>query len=52
MDARAFKRRREALAMSLYTEFNRRVFGGRLPADLDIRWSARLLTTAGVTHYK
>ena len=31
--------------------FNSAVFGGRLPADLAITWSATLTTTAGVTHY-
>ncbi len=25
---------------------------GQLPRDLEIRWNARLLTTAGLTHYK
>lgn len=52
MSATAFKRQREALAAELFAEFNRTVFEGRLPRDLQIRWNARLLTTAGLTHYK
>ena len=31
--------------------YNAKVFGGRLPADLQISWSKHLLTTAGLTHY-
>ena len=52
LSATAFRRQREALAADLFAEFNRTVFEGRLPADLAIRWNARLLTTAGLTHYK
>jgi predicted SprT family Zn-dependent metalloprotease len=50
--AAAFKKQREGLARELYAEFNARVFGGQLPAGLDIRWNNRLATTAGLTHYQ
>lgn len=52
LSASAFKRQRQELAAQLFAEFNRTVFGGRLPADLEIKWNARLLTTAGLTHYR
>ena len=32
--------------------FNAAVFDGRLPADLEIAWSAHLKTTAGTTHFR
>ncbi len=35
-----------------WRRYNAAVFGGRLPADLQITWSKHLLTTAGMTHYK
>lgn len=50
--AAAFKKQRAELTTQLFTEFNRTVFEGRLPADLEIKWNARLLTTAGLTHYR
>jgi hypothetical protein len=31
--------------------YNRRIFGGQLPVDLEITWNARLMTTAGITKY-
>jgi SprT-like family len=31
--------------------YNAKVFGGKLPADLQITWSKTLCTTAGLTHY-
>ena len=43
---------REALSRSLYQQYNLEVFGASLPADLEIVWSKRLLTTAGLTRYK
>lgn len=52
LSASAFKRQREELTQQLFTEFNRTVFEGRLPRDLEMRWNARLLTTAGLTHYR
>ncbi|KAL4452046.1 hypothetical protein ABPG75_007708 [Micractinium tetrahymenae] len=52
LSASAFKRQRQELTEQLFAEFNRTVFGGRLPADLEIKWNARLLTTAGLTHYR
>ena len=33
------------------SRMNDNVFGGRLPADLQISWNAHLKTTAGLTHY-
>ena len=63
--ARAFARRREAAALALYGEFNRRAFDGQLPAAvageakksnepdsqgrLVLQWSKTLNTTAGTT---
>ena len=35
------------LTPTLYAEYNQRVFGGALPADLPITWNAKLQTTAG-----
>ena len=32
--------------------FNSTVFASRLPADLEIAWSAHLKTTAGTTHFR
>jgi hypothetical protein len=52
LSASAFKRQREEMTAELFAEFNRTVFGGQLPADLEITWNARLLTTAGLTHYR
>ena len=52
LSAAAFKKQREALSRQLFEEFNSAVFSGRLPADLEIKWNARLLTTAGLTHYR
>ena len=34
------------------SRFNSRVFNGRLPADMEIAWSAHLKTTAGTTHFR
>lgn len=52
LSATAFKRQRETLTAELFREFNRTVFEGRLPADLQMKWNPRLLTTAGLTHYR
>ncbi|RYG52988.1 hypothetical protein EON66_09205 [archaeon] len=35
---------------ALYHEYNERVFGSALPADLRIDWNARLTKTAGLTY--
>ena len=43
----ATQRRLKELAPELLTEYNRRIFGGRMPADLKITWNVKLLTTAG-----
>eukprot|EP01105_Mastigella_eilhardi_P022186 TRINITY_DN544_c0_g2_i3.p1 TRINITY_DN544_c0_g2~~TRINITY_DN544_c0_g2_i3.p1 ORF type:complete len:689 (-),score=131.23 TRINITY_DN544_c0_g2_i3:54-2120(-) len=42
-----FKKVRDGLASALYAEANNRVFGGKLPANMQISWSVRLLSTAG-----
>ncbi|EFN54886.1 hypothetical protein CHLNCDRAFT_13364, partial [Chlorella variabilis] len=47
-----WKKQREELTAQLFQEFNRTVFEGQLPAGLELRWNARLLTTAGLTHYR
>lgn len=36
----------------LACRFNSNVFDKRLPADLEIAWSAHLKTTAGTTHFR
>ena len=46
-----------ALPLGLHAErgacrFNSTVFANRLPADLEIAWSAHLKTTAGTTHFR
>ena len=40
------------MATELYREFNRDGFGGALPERFEITWNAKLLTTAGLTHYR
>lgn len=47
-----FARHKETIARALYDEFNTDAFDARLPAKLEITWNAKLLTTAGLTHYK
>jgi hypothetical protein len=42
----------ESMAHSQYEVFNNAVFRGKLPADLHISWSKRLMTTAGLTFCK
>jgi hypothetical protein len=44
---RKFNAQKGALAADWYAECNAAVFAGRLPADMPISWSKRLLTTAG-----
>ncbi|KAJ3363659.1 hypothetical protein GGF32_003695 [Allomyces javanicus] len=44
---RHFAKHRDQLARAAYAEFNAQAFGGRLPENLPIVWSARLNTTAG-----
>ncbi len=41
---------RAALSAALLAEYNRAVFGGKLPDDLEIRWNDRLRRTAGLTY--
>ena len=40
-----------AQVRALSRRYNARVFGGELPADLQITWSKHLSTTAGMTRY-
>eukprot|EP00890_Picochlorum_soloecismus_P003450 jgi/Picsp_1/4105/NSC_01615-R1_protein len=47
-----FKENRVQLAKSLYRKYNKAVFGNKLPFTLDISWNKRLMTTAGLTHYR
>ena len=47
-----FARHKETVAAELYREFNRDGFGGALPERFEITWNAKLLTTAGLTHYR
>lgn len=47
-----FHRTRVGLTSRLVAWFNADIFGSRLPRDLAVTWSAKLRTTAGLTHYK
>lgn len=47
-----FKENRDQLAKSLYRQYNKTVFCNKLPFSLDISWNKRLMTTAGLTHYR
>ncbi len=44
--------KREALVKEMYKRYNESAFNGRLPDNLSIIWSKRLLTTAGITRSK
>jgi len=37
------------MTRSLFEDMNSRIFEDKLPHDLEIRWNARLNTTAGIT---
>jgi len=37
------------MTRSLFEDMNSRIFEDQLPHDLEIRWNARLNTTAGIT---
>ena len=47
-----FNRHKDALTSALFEEFNESVFDGALPLDFTVTWNNKLLTTAGLTHYK
>jgi len=47
-----FARHKETIAAALYAEFNKDGFDGALPSAFEITWNAKLLTTAGLTHYR
>lgn len=38
------------LSQELYAKYNKKAFGSKLPADMPVMWSKRLLTTAGLTY--
>lgn len=44
--------RREEYAQQLFDELNKRIFKGGLPEDTALKWSNRLLTTAGRARWK
>lgn len=50
LEAALFERR-QAYAKLLFKELNESIFGGRLPATTELKWSKRLLTTAGRAHW-
>jgi hypothetical protein len=52
LSGKAFRLRREDLARELLRDLNSEVFGGQLPADLEIRWSGAYTRTAGMTSFK
>ena len=47
-----FQRTKDARCRELFLHYNAAVFGGSLPRDLDISWSNRLNTTAGLSHFR
>ncbi|EIM80885.1 uncharacterized protein STEHIDRAFT_135188 [Stereum hirsutum FP-91666 SS1] len=48
----AEQKRRAEYAQDLFNELNEVVFGGGLPSETKLAWSARLLTTAGRAKWK
>lgn len=51
-DIKQFQRDRDHLTQQLYKEYNKKIFKGQLPEQIDIRWSNKLNTTAGFCSYK
>jgi len=51
-DIKKFKASRQELTCKAYSYFNQVGFQNQLPADLEIVWSKRLLTTAGQTRLR
>jgi predicted SprT family Zn-dependent metalloprotease len=49
-DREVTAKNRAALSVALLAEYNRTVFGGKLPDDLEITWNDRLRRTAGLTY--
>jgi len=47
----AFRRHRDRITNNTFDEFNRNVFGGKL-GKVDVQWSNKLNTTAGLTRLK
>lgn len=47
-----FKQNKEELVLKLFKLYNKTVFEEKLPEDLPIKWSSRLLKTAGCCRYK
>jgi len=50
--ATAFKKDRENMTKRYFESFNEVAFKGRLPANVQVLWNKRLLTTAGITKLK
>ncbi|CAD5119461.1 DgyrCDS8067 [Dimorphilus gyrociliatus] len=46
-----FQKNKNELAKTLFQEFNNKIFDGKLPVTMDIRWNKRLSTTAGYCKY-
>lgn len=51
MSKKQFKKRRQALTHDLFSEFNKKAFGGKLES-VQLLWSTKLRTTAGLTRLK
>jgi len=47
-----FKKKKEELAKRLYHLYNKEIFEGALPADMEISWNVRLTKTAGLCYSK
>jgi len=45
-----FKKKKEELAKRLYHLYNKQIFDGILPADMEITWNVRLTKTAGLCY--
>ena len=46
-----FQKEKEALVKELFAEYNAKIFQGKLPSDLQVKWNPSLQTTAGITKY-
>jgi len=47
-----FKKKKEELSKRLYHLYNKEIFDGCLPADMEITWNVRLTKTAGLCYSK
>ena len=48
---RDFNKKRENVISELFQLFNKTIFGGQLPADMQITWNKRMTKTAGFCYY-